>query len=86
MNGLFNKLSDGNLMLTFRQFLQIFSEHPKSLTVPTFINLFIRFNILIEKPLMHVLTTNIVLAASLHQAIGNRLLAPLIHESSIKFI
>jgi hypothetical protein len=47
MNGLFNKLSDGNLMLTFRQFLQIFSDHPKSLTVPTFIDLFIRFNILV---------------------------------------
>lgn len=45
MNGLFNKLSDGNLMITFRQFSEIFLSASKSVTIPIFINLFIKSNV-----------------------------------------
>lgn len=85
MNGLFNKLSDGNLMITFRQFSEIFLSASKSVTIPIFINLFIKSNVEVEKPHLHILLSNISLASALHHLIGNRLMAPLIHEIVMKF-
>ena len=86
MNSLFNKLSDGNLMITFRQFSQIFLSSSKSNTIPVFIKLFSKFNIEVEKPHLHILLSNISLASALHHLVGNRLMAPLVYEIVKKFI
>jgi len=47
MNALLNKLSDGNILLTFREFMRIIESHPRSLTIPIYSELFTRFNLLI---------------------------------------
>ena len=44
-----------------------------------------RFNLMTEKPLFHILATNIALLAGLHYAIGNRLLAPTLHSLTMKY-
>ena len=85
MNGLFNKVSDGNLMYTFKSFVQIFENYPKVHTISIFSSLFVKFNLMIEKPLLHVLTANVVIAVSLHKTYGQRLIANLLYSLSIKF-
>ena len=86
MTGFFNKLSDGNILLTFREFVSTIERHPRSLTIPIFCELFTKFNLLIEKPLFHILATNVALAAGLHRAFGNRLMGPLLHALTSIFL
>ena len=86
MNALFNKLSDGNILLTFREFLKLIESHPRSLTIPIYSELFTRFNLLIEKPLFHILATNVALVAGLHYAFGNRLMAPVLNSLTKKYL
>jgi hypothetical protein len=64
----------------------IIESHPRSLTIPIYSDLFMRFNLLIEKPLFHILATNVALASALHYAFGNRLMAPVLHILTSKFI
>jgi hypothetical protein len=85
MNGLFNKLSDGNLMITFRQFSSIFQSASKNNAIHVFITLFSKFNVEVEKPHLHILLSNIALASALHHLMGNRLMAPLVSELVSKF-
>lgn len=80
MNSLFNKLSDGNLLITFRELVSIFESYPKSITFSTFGSLFCKFNLMIEKPLVHVMSANIVVAVSLHRVYGDKLMAILLYE------
>lgn len=86
MNSLFNKLSDGNVLLTFREFMKILSSYPRSITIPIYSELFTRFNLMIEKPLFHILATNAALLSALHYAIGNRLLGPVLHSLTQKYL
>ena len=80
MNALFNKISDGNLLYTVRSFVEIFQSNPSSITISTFANLFIRFNLLIEKPLVHVLSANVVVSVAMHRFYGDRLMAQIVLE------
>jgi hypothetical protein len=41
---------------------------------------------MVEKPLFHLLATNVALSAALHYAFGNRLMAPLLHSLTLKFL
>lgn len=41
---------------------------------------------MIEKPLLHILATNVALLGGLHYAFGNRLVAPVLHSLTIKYI
>jgi hypothetical protein len=66
------------VLLTFREMVKIVESHPKSLVIPIFAELFTKFNLMIEKPLFHILATNVALLAALHYAVGNRFIAPVL--------
>jgi len=36
MNSLFNKLSDGNILPSFREFMRIIEGYPRSSTIPIY--------------------------------------------------
>lgn len=86
MNRLLNKLSDGNVLFTFREFLKIIESYPKSSTIPVYAQVFTKFNLMIEKPLFHILATNVALLVALHYAVGNRLMAPVLYELTQKYL
>ena len=86
MNRLLNKLSDGNVLFTFREFLKIIESYPKSSTIPVYAEVFTKFNLMIEKPLFHILATNVALLVALHYAVGNRLMAPVLYELTQKYL
>ena len=78
-------MSDGNLLMTFRQCSEVFHTYSKAQTIPVFIKIFIKFNVDVEKPHLHILLSNIALCCGLHQLLGNRLMAPLLYEIIKKF-
>ena len=65
-------------MYTFRELVQIFESYPKAHTIGIFCDLFVRFNVMIEKPLLHVLTAGIALVVGIHKAYGQRVMATLL--------
>lgn len=86
MNRFLNKLSDGNILFTFREFLKIFDSFSKSKSIPVYAETFTKFNLMVEKPLFHLLATNVALLVALHYAIDNRLMAPVLYHLSQKYI
>lgn len=55
-------------------------SYPKSISYPIFATLFVKFNLLIEKPLVHVMSANIVIAVGLHRAYGDKFMAQLLYQ------
>jgi hypothetical protein len=41
---------------------------------------------MIEKPLFHILATNVALLAALHYAVGNRFIAPVLQVITEKYL
>ena len=41
---------------------------------------------MIEKPLFHILATNTALLVALHYAVGNRLMGPVLHHLTQKYL
>ena len=66
--------------------MKIIEEYPRAYTMKIFCFLFVKFNLMIEKPLLHVLTANVVIAVALHKAYGQRIMAHLVHGLTQKYL
>lgn len=66
--------------------MKLFESYPRSVAIPIFSDVYTRFNLLTEKPLFHILATNVALLAALHYSLGNRLLAPVLYSLTQKYM
>ena len=80
LNGLLNRVSEGNLAKIFREVHEIIEGSPKPEVFSVLAELFVKFNIHSLRVMVNILATQTALVCALHHLHGNQMFSVLVEQ------